>query len=276
MSIPAAAPTSDQGSPIRIDRPAAGIVVATLDSPDTGNALDVRMVQALEDLADTVHDDVDVRVLVLGATGSAFSLGDDVAVTIDRLGGGGTSIPEDLDRQERTADALAAIRSLRIPVIAAVSGSAAGTGLALALVADIRVAGPAAVFQATFTALGSAAGDLGVSWLLPRLVGPAVAADIAFTGRMVDATEAAAIRLVNRVAEDADAAALDLATQIAANSPAGVRLSKRALQAALEIPSYDAHLELENRGQTLLTRTSDMAEALEAFLEKRQPSFGNR
>ncbi|MFZ7087703.1 enoyl-CoA hydratase/isomerase family protein [Curtobacterium sp. RRHDQ10] len=264
--------TSAVEGPVRVDRPAPGVLVATLDSPGTGNALDSAMVQALEDLADSVHEDVDVRVVVLRATGEHFSLGYDVAELADRER---DSIPGDLDRQERTADVLAAIRSLRVPVIAAIDGSTSGTGLSLALVADIRIAGPGAVFQATFTPLGTAAGELGVSWLLPRLVGPAVAADIAFTGRVVDAEEAARLRLVNRVAEDVDAAALDLATSIAANSPAGVRLSKRALQAALEIPSYDAHLELENRGQTLLTRTSDMAEALEAFLEQRQPSFGN-
>ncbi|KQO65132.1 enoyl-CoA hydratase/isomerase family protein [Curtobacterium sp. Leaf261] len=274
MNDPAGTSASDSAaeSPVRVERPAPGVLVATLDSPGTGNALDTEMVQALEDLADSVHGDVDVRVVVLRATGEHFSLGYDVAELADRER---DSIPGDLDRQERTADVLAAIRSLRVPVVAAIDGSTSGTGLALALVADIRIAGPSAVFQATFTPLGTAAGELGVSWLLPRLVGPSIAADIVFTGRVVDADEAARVRLVNRVAEDVDAAALDLATTIAANSPAGVRLSKRALQAAQEIPSYDAHLELENRGQTLLTRTSDMAEALEAFLEKRQPSFGN-
>lgn len=247
--------------------------MATLDRPDAGNALDRAMVLALEDLAAAVHADVDARVLVLRAEGSAFCLGDDVAESADRTG---ASVPDDLDRQERTADALAAIRSLRVPVIAAVDGPASGSGLALALVADIRLAGPRAVFQASFTALGTGADDHGVSWLLPRLVGPAVAADLAFSARAVDAPEAAAVRLVNRVVDDVDAAALDLARTIAANSPAGVRLSKRALQANLEVPSYDAALELENRGQTLLTRTSDMAEALEAFLEQRQASFSNR
>jgi enoyl-CoA hydratase/carnithine racemase len=249
------------------------VVVATLDRPDAGNALDAAMVQALEDLADSVHDDADVRVLVIGAQGPHFSLGYDVAETADRTA---ATMPDDLDRQERTADVLAAIRSLRVPVIAAVDGAASGTGLALALVADIRLAGPDARFQVSSTALGTSVGDLGVSWLLPRLVGPAVAADLAFSARVADATEAAAIRLVNRVVDDVDTSALELARAIAANSPAGVRLSKRALQANLEIPSYDAALELENRGQTLLTRTSDMAEALEAFLEKRQASFSNR
>ncbi|WP_431280356.1 enoyl-CoA hydratase/isomerase family protein [Leifsonia poae] len=86
------------------------------------------------------------------------------------------------------------------------------------------------------------------------------------------------MRLLNRVVEQGDllAAAVDLARQIARNSPAGVRLSKRALQANLEIASYSAALELENRGQTLLTRTDDMGEALQAFLEKRPAEFQNR
>lgn len=208
-------PGSDP-APVRVERPAPGVVVATLDRPDAGNALDVAMVQALEDLADAVRADVDVRVLVIGASGSAFSLGYDVAESADRTD---ATVPDDLDRQERTADALAAIRALRVPVVAAVGGPAAGTGLALALVADIRLAGPDAVFQASFTALGTSTGEYGVSWLLPRLVGPAVAADLAFTARAVDADEAAALRLVNRVVPDVDAAALELARTIAANSP---------------------------------------------------------
>jgi len=164
---------------------------------------------------------------------------------------------------------------MRVPVIAAVNGPAAGGGLALALAADIRLAAPEAKFNAAFVRIGLSAGDLGTSWLLTRLIGPAATSEICFTGRLVDAGEALRLGLVNQVSESG--ALLDQARRLAAaivsNSPGGVQLSKRALQANLEISSYAAALELENRGQALLTRSTDMPEALAAFKEKRQPVF---
>ena len=162
-----------------------------------------------------------------------------------------------------------------MPVIAAVNGPATGGGLALALAADIRIGSPGARFNAAFVRIGLSAGDLGTSWLLPRLIGPARAAEFAYTGRFIEAEEAERIGLLNRVVPPGDLldATLELAGQIAANSPGGVQLSKRALQANMEAASYAAALELENRGQALLTRGSDMPEALAAFKEKRAPRF---
>ena len=130
-------------------------------------------------------------------------------------------------------------------------------------------------FNAAFVRIGLSAGDLGTSWLLTRLIGPAATSEICFTGRLVDAGEAVRLGIVNQVSEPG--ALLDhahrLAAAIVSNSPGGVQLSKRALQANLEISSYAAALELENRGQALLTRSTDMPEALAAFKEKRQPVF---
>jgi enoyl-CoA hydratase/carnithine racemase len=163
-------------------------------------------------------------------------------------------------------------------VIAAVTGPAAGGGLSLALAADIRLASPRARFNAAFVRIGLSAGDLGASWLLPRLIGPAAAAEIAYTGRMVDAAEAERTGLVNRVVPEEGLldAALEMAKAICRNSPGGVQLSKRALQANMEVGSYAAALELENRGQALLTRTEDMTEALAAFQDGRAPEFRGR
>src|SRR5699024_9647748 len=106
-------------------------------------------------------------------------------------------------------------------------------------------------------------------------VGPGRASEIAFTGRQVRAAEALEIGLVSSVHPDTEVveAAIDVARGIAANSPIGVQLSKRALQANAEIGSYQAAIELENRGQALATRTHDMAEALNAFKEKRAANF---
>ena len=183
-----------------------------------------------------------------------------------------------VDQQELAVRALTAIRGLRIPVIAAVNGPAAGGGLALALAADIRLGGESATFNGAFVKIGLSAGDLGTSWLLPRIIGPAAAAEFAYTGRVMRAAEAERLGLVNRVVPDDEllAQTLALADQIVANSPGGVQLSKRALHANLEIGSYAAALELENRGQALLTRGEDMPEALNAFREKRSPHFTGR
>ncbi|GLZ48139.1 enoyl-CoA hydratase [Actinomycetospora sp. NBRC 106375] len=257
---------------LRLDRPREGVVVLTLDRPDRLNAMTATMFAELEETARALDREDGLRAVVVTGAGRAFCAGYDLAdaAELPTLGALGM-----LDLQERAARALVAVRGMRLPVIAAVNGAAAGGGLALALAADIRLGAPTARFNAAFVTIGLSAGDLGTSWLLPRLVGPAVAAELVFTGRTVESAEAERTGLVNRVvpAEELLDAALDLAGQIAANSPGGVMLSKRALQANAEIPSYAAALELENRGQALLTRTEDMAEALAAMRERRPPTF---
>jgi enoyl-CoA hydratase/carnithine racemase len=249
-----------------------GVVVLTLNRPDRYNAMTNVMFRELERAALDLGDEDDLRVLVVTGAGKAFCSGFDLADAEHLSGLGAIGM---LDQQELAARALSTIRALRVPVIAAVNGAAAGGGLALALQADIRLASPEAKFNAAFAKIGLSAGDLGTSWLLPRLIGPARASEICFTARMVLSEEAAAIGLVNRIcaADTLLPDALALAGQIVSNSPGGVQLSKRALQANMEIGSYAAALELENRGQALLTRSSDMPEALAAFREKRQPVF---
>jgi len=260
---------------IELDRPKDGIVVVTLHRPDRMNAMTAEMFYELEALTSALIDDDALRVLILTGKGKAFCAGYD----LDEADELATLTPmQMLDLQELAVRALLAVRTVRVPVIAAVNGAAAGGGLSLALAADIRLASESATFNAAFVRIGLSAGDLGASWLLPRLIGPARASEIAFTGRLVDAAEAERIGLVNRVVPEADLldAAIDLAASICENSPAGVRLSKRALQANQEIPSYAAALELENRGQVLLTRGADMPEALAAFRQRRPANFTGR
>jgi enoyl-CoA hydratase/carnithine racemase len=183
-----------------------------------------------------------------------------------------------LRTQELAARAMRAIRTAPMPVIAAVNGPATGGGMALALAADIRLGTPTARLNAAFVRIGLSAGDLGTSWLMPRLVGPGRAAEIMYGGGLVEPEEAERIGLLNRIvaADELLDAALAMAAQIAANSPGAVKLSKRALQSNLEVGSYAAALELENRGQALLTRTDDMHEALGAFRERREPHYADR
>jgi enoyl-CoA hydratase/carnithine racemase len=261
-----------QPETILLEQPSPDVLVATLNRPDRLNAQTNQMFGELEALALELRDRPDIRALLITGAGRAFCAGYDLddAEELADLGAMGM-----LRQQELAARALHAVRSAPMPVIAVVNGPATGGGFALALAADIRVGSPAARFNAAFVRIGLSAGDLGTSWLLPRLIGPARAAEIAFSGRFIEAEEAERIGLLNRVvpAEGLLDEALDIARQIAANSPGGVQLSKRALQSNLEVTSYAAALELENRGQALLTRGADMPEALAAFRERRQPEF---
>lgn len=217
--------------------------------------------------------DSGLRALILtGAGDRAFCAGfdlDQVGV-ITQMG-----VSEFLKFQETATEGIQAIRHLPFPVIAAVHGAATGGGLALALAADIRLVAPTAKFSAAFIKVGLSIGELGTSWTLPRLVGPGRAAEIGYTGRIVGAQEAVRIGLANRMVPAGELLdeALAMARLIASNSPGGVRLSKRAIQRNQEITSFAAAMELENRGQALLTRTQDMAEALAAFTEGRPPRF---
>jgi len=260
---------------IRLEWPRHDIAIAKLNRPERLNAMTNVMFAELETLARTLDADDDVRVLIITGEGRAFCAGYDLdgADELPSLSPMGM-----LDQQERAARSLAAIRSMRIPVIAAVNGAAAGGGLSLALAADIRLAAPSAKFNAAFVRIGLSAGDLGASWLLTRIIGPARAFEIACTGRFVFAEEAERIGLVNKVTGEDDLLdqAIAMAELICQNSPGGVQLSKRALQANMEITSYAAALELENRGQALLTRSEDMREALEAFKQRRAPKFTGR
>lgn len=259
----------------RLERPRDGVVVLTLDRPDRLNAMTATMFDELTDTAQALDREEGLRVAVVTGAGTAFCAGYDLADAEKLPGLGALGM---LDLQERAAGAMAAVRGMRVPVIAAVNGAAAGGGLALALAADIRIASPRAKFNAAFVRIGLSAGDLGTSWLLPRLIGPAAAAEFAYTGGMMDAAEAERTGLVNRVVAEDELldSALETAALICANSPGGVRLSKRALHANMEASSFAAALELENRGQALLTRTADMTEALDAFREGRAPRFEGR
>jgi enoyl-CoA hydratase/carnithine racemase len=246
--------------------------VLRLNRPDRMNAQTVEMFHEYGAAALALRDSGLRALIVTGAGERAFCAGfdlDEIDV-ITRMG-----VREFLSFQETATGGIQAIRHLPFPVIAAVHGAATGGGLALALAADIRLAAPTARFSAAFVRVGLSIGELGTSYNLARLVGAGRAAEIGFTGRLVDAAEAERIGLVNRVvpSETLLDEAVAMARLIATNSPGGVRLSKRAIQRNQEVSSYAAALELENRGQALLTRTSDMVEALHAFKSGRAPRF---
>jgi enoyl-CoA hydratase len=183
-----------------------------------------------------------------------------------------------MELQQRIASLVPALRGLRIPVIAAVNGPAAGGGLALTLAADVRIAAVSARFNVAFVRIGLSGCDIGVSWLLPRLIGASRAFELMLTGRLIDAAEADRIGLVTRVVPDGELmdAAMDTARLICANSPAGIWMTKEVMWSQLEVGSLRAGIDLENRTQILTSFTEDMAEAVAAFMERRPPHYRNR
>ncbi|MCD2111592.1 enoyl-CoA hydratase/isomerase family protein [Rhodococcus rhodochrous] len=266
-------------TPILTERPRPGILLIRLNRPNELNAMNVDLIEALHGVLDEVRDDSTTRAIVLTGEGRAFCAG------LDLRGYGtpeGTTEGEGraqlgLRVQKHIAGLVDAFRSTRAPIIAAVDGAAAGGGMSLALMADIRIASEAAVFHAAFIRRGLSNCDIGMSWLLPRMIGFSRAAQIMLTGRSIDAAEAERIGLVSSV-EPTDTlldTALDTAAAIAQNSPFGVWMTKEVMWSNLETPSMRAAIDLENRTQILSSLTRDHKEAVVSFLEKRPPEFRN-
>jgi enoyl-CoA hydratase len=258
-----------------VERPRDGVVLVTLNRPDRLNAITFQMFDEMHDVCRTLLADGDARAVVITGAGRGFCAGLDLddAETLPDM-----TPHEMMLGQQHWAGAFVNFHELPQPVIAAVNGPAAGGGLGLALAADIRLASPTARFNAAFVRIGLSAGDVGVSWSLPRVVGLGRAAEIMLTGRFVDAEEAATIGLVNRVVPEDRLLdeAFAVAEQIAANTPFGVTLTKRVLNANVDAGSLSQAVEVENRGQTLATRGADFREALAAFREKRPANLTSR
>ncbi|MGH9197489.1 MAG: enoyl-CoA hydratase-related protein, partial [Acidimicrobiia bacterium] len=180
--------------------------------------------------------------------------------------------------QQHIATLVPQMRAMPQPIIAAVNGPAAGGGLALALASDVRVAAESARFNVAFVRIGLSGCDIGVSWLLPRLVGAARAFEMMLTGRIIDAREAERIGLVLKVVPDGGVveAAMETARLVRTNSPFGVWMTKEVMWSNLEASSLQAAMDLENRTQILTTMTEDTREAMIAWREKREPRFTNK
>ena len=266
-------------STVSVSNPRPGITQLTLNRPEKLNAMNVELISELHAALDAIAVDGACRAVVLTGEGRGFCAGLD-------LGGFGTApggedvgpVQAGMATQTHIAKLVPKLRSLPMPVIAAVNGAAAGGGLALALASDIRIASASARFNVAFVRIGLSGCDIGVSWLLPRLIGASRAWELMLTGRIIDAAEADRIGLVVRVVPD-DAlldAAYETAGLIVANSPWGVRMTKEVAWSQLEVGSLHAGIDLENRTQILASQTNDMREATVAFLEKRAAKFQNR
>jgi enoyl-CoA hydratase len=266
-------------STVLASQPRPGVTVLTMNRPDRLNAMSAELVTDLHAALDDVAADPDCRVVVLTGAGRGFCAGLDLKGFGSPPGAMDEGRPQaGLRTQQHIARLIPHMRSLRQPVIAAVNGAAAGGGFALALGSDVRIAGASARFNVAFVRVGLSGCDIGVSWLLPRLVGASRAWELLLTGRIVDAAEADRIGLVTRVVPDEELldAALETASLIAANSPMGVWMTKEVMWSQLEVSSLQAGLDLENRTQGMTSFTDDTREAMTAFVEKRPPSFQNK
>jgi enoyl-CoA hydratase len=262
---------------VRVERPRDGVALVTLDRQDRMNAMAFDVMIPLREALEAVSRDNDVRVVVLTGAGRAFSSGADLedpgrVPHVDGL----TTTTIALRSMELLDDVILAIRRMHQPVIGAVNGPAIGGGFCLALACDIRVAASSAYFRAAGIANGLTASELGLSYLLPRVIGSARAAELMLTGRDLAATEAAEVGLVARVV---DGGALldecyDVAALILRWSRPGVELTKRMLWASLDAASMHSHMDHEGIAQLYVRLTTrNFEEAVRARKDKRAPEF---
>src|SRR5690606_20344140 len=247
----------------------------TLNRPGALNALSRAMVRELRDFFANLGDDRETRVVVVRGAGRAFCAGLDLKEAGAGEGGGGTSVAAALRGQRQISELVLLMRRAPQPIIAAVRGAAAGGGFAIALAADVRLAGESARMNAAFIRLGLSACDVGVSYFLPRLVGASLASELLLTGDFVDAARAERIGLVSRVVPDErlDEAARELAGRMLRNTPLGLRLTKECLRHSLDAGSLEQVIAMEDRNQVLAVGTRDFREGVAAFLEKREARF---
>ena len=251
----------------------------TLNRPHALNALNRKMVSELEDFLSHLRDDPKTRVVVMRGAGRAFCAGLDLK---EQNAGGdqalGKSVTGTYQVQRRMSDLVVAMRRAPQPFIAAIKGPACGGGFALALAADVRIAGESARMNAAFIRIGLTACDMGVSYFLPRAVGTSVASELLLTGRFINAQRALSTGLVSEVVPDAelDAAAGKLAREMAETSPLGLRLTKECLAANVDAGSLEQAVALEDRNQTLCVQAGYLEEGARAFLEKRAPRYAGR
>ncbi|TAL02166.1 MAG: enoyl-CoA hydratase [Rhodospirillaceae bacterium] len=259
---------------ITLERREAGISIVTLARSEARNALTFAMMRRLRAVIEEIERDRECRVIVLAAAGRTFCAGLDLKDAVF-----GPEAPQgaigSMALQELYAGTIPRLRRMPQPIIAAVQGAAVGAGMGLALAADIRIASPSANFLVGAVKVGLSAGECGISYHLPRLVGAGRAFEIMLTGRAVAAEEALAIGLTSRIVPEAQLLddAVTTARAIAANSPYASKHTKQVMWANLEAPSLDAAMELENHVQTVAMLTGDFKEAAKAFAEKRPPNF---
>ncbi len=248
------------------------VIWCTLNRPEALNALNPGLVNDLHGFYDELKEDPSVRVVVLQGAGRGFCAGLDLKEPTDT---GSGSISDGLRGQHHIAELSLKMRRLPQVFIACVHGPACGGGFMLALASDLRIGGESARMNAAFIKIGLSGCDVGVSYLLPRLAGASIASELILTGRFIDAERAREIGLFSKVVPDdqLEAEAKELIQDLLRTSPLGLRLSKEALNASLDMNSMEGVVSMEDRNQILCARTKDFREGIQSFLEKREPNF---
>jgi enoyl-CoA hydratase/carnithine racemase len=255
----------------------AHVATITLNRPDRLNAITGTMLEALSHALLEADRDRDVRVVVLAGAGRGFCAGLDLKDQAAGTGlGAGGGIGSATARFELRDAPPIVLHNVDKPTICALNGAAAGYGMDLALGCDIRIAADTAKIAAAFTKRGVVP-ESGGTWLLPRIVGWAKAAEIAFTGRTLDAEQALALGLVNRVVPVAALAdeVRAVAEEIAANAPLAVQATKRLMRLGQD-ETFEANVHHVLMQLLQLFRTQDFKEGVLAFMERRDPKFEGR
>ncbi len=249
------------------------IATITLNRPEKLNALSGEMMDALVPVIERLAEDKEARCVVVTGAGRGFCAGGDIAGMAS-----GETIPDEspVARLRRFEETSRLLHEMPKPTIAMVNGPAAGAGLSIALACDIRIAGESARLGTAFVRIGFS-GDYGGTWMLQRLVGPARARELYFTGELIDAREAARIGLVNRtVADDKlGGETRALAERIAKGPPIALARMKQNMNLGL-VSDYSTLLDAEAEGMIMTGMTEDNREAIKAFLEKRPATFHGR
>jgi enoyl-CoA hydratase/carnithine racemase len=256
------------------------VATLTLNAPERMNTISGVMLTEISELLLRADRDPDVRCIVLTGSGRAFCAGLDLQAQmagpkggLGNLGGSGESFTGEFDLRSAPPVVL---HNLDTPTICALNGGSAGYGLDLALGCDIRIAVDTAKLNPGFAKRGILP-ESGGTWLLPRMVGYAKAAEIAFTGRTLTAAEALELGLVNHVvsADEFAGRTTAMANEIAANAPLAVRAIKRMMRAA-ETETFEQNVHHVFLQLLPLLRTNDFSEGVAAFMEKRDPEFQGR
>lgn len=252
-----------------------GVATLTLNRPERMNTISGPMLDQITALLVRANEDPAVRVVVLTGTGRAFCAGLDLnaATTGQGIGSSSAAMSATIDLRNTPPTVLFAMDK---PTICALNGSAAGYGMDMAIGCDIRVMAEGAKLAAAFVKRGIVP-ESGGTWLLPRMLGWAKAAELIFTGRTLTAAEALELGLANHVVPDVEVAgkAQAIAREIAANAPLAVQASKRMMRMGLD-ETFETHVQHVYLQLLPLFRTEDFQEGMRSFLEKRPAAFKGR